>query len=66
MRLIREAVTADDINKCRVGLDDCDLLLLTFAVAHSILVRIDHLGTWAAATTDQGSHQGRRRARPDR
>jgi hypothetical protein len=66
MKLMPEAVTVDDTNKSRVELDDCDSVLLTVAVAHSILVRIDHLGTWAAATTDQGSHQGRRLARPGR
>jgi hypothetical protein len=44
----------------------CGLLLLAFAVAHSILLRIDHVRTRAAETTDQGRHQGRRRARPDR
>jgi hypothetical protein len=66
MKLMLETVTVDDINKSRVELDDCDSLLLALAVAHSIHLCIDHVGTRAAETTDQGRHQGRRRARPDR
>jgi len=56
MKLMLEAVTVDDINKSRVEVDDCGSLRPTFAIAHSILVRIytlprQLLKRWTRAAT---------------